>query len=207
MSGQLSRAGEFEIDLEAVISRRQIAAARDRAARTTGRPAGASRARADPRRAPRRGARRRPRAPRVQRSSALCSMAGVLTRAARAPLRSTTTSPNNPTGCAASDSRICCFERGGIVEPAMHGAQDRGLGGQREMLELALVRVIRVADAARARQPLDERRSSRERLSGHAATPVSGTARPSPARRAGGSPTACRPDARCRAPRPSRRHS
>jgi hypothetical protein len=39
----------------------------------------------------------------------------------------------------------------------MHGAQDGGLGVQREMLELAPVRVIRVADAAGARQPFNEK--------------------------------------------------
>ena len=55
------------------------------------------------------------------------------------------------------------FQRRRIVEAAMHGAQDGGLGGEREMLELALVRVIRVADAARSRQAFDERRQRRQR--------------------------------------------
>jgi hypothetical protein len=44
-----------------------------------------------------------------------------------------------------------------IAELAMHGFQQRGLRRQRELPQLALVGVIRVADAARAREPLDER--------------------------------------------------
>jgi hypothetical protein len=106
-------------------------------------------------------------------------------------------------GLGFADLRL---QHGRIVEPAIHGAQDGGLGGQREMLQLALVRVVRVTDAAGTRQPLDERAQRLEgwRLSGHAAAPAPGAGRPSPARPAGGSPTTPRPDARCRRPRPSR---
>ena len=127
--------------------------------------------------------RRRPRTSRVQRSSALCSMAGVLTRAARAPARSTTTSPNKPCRVRRLGLADLRFQCGRIVDAAMHGAQDGGLGGERKMLELALVRVIRVADAARSRQPLDERRQG---VRGHAATPGSGTDPPSPVPQATG---------------------
>src|SRR5262245_10176359 len=83
------------------------------------------------------------------------------------------------------------LEPRGVVDLAVHGAQDGGLGLEREMLELALVGVIRVADAARACQPLDEGPQLRVecRLSGHVAAPAFGAARPSPARPAGGTPT------------------
>ena len=44
-----------------------------------------------------------------------------------------------------------------VVETAVHGAQDRRLGLQREMPEFAVVRVIGVTNSARTRQALDER--------------------------------------------------
>jgi len=50
-----------------------------------------------------------------------------------------------------------CLEQRRIVDAAMHGPQDGRLGREAEMLQLALVRVIRVADTARPRQAFDER--------------------------------------------------
>ena len=97
-----------------------------------------------------------------QRSKALCSIAGVLMRTDTAPARATATSPNNPEGCDRLGLADLRFERGRVVEPAMHGAQDRGLRRQREMFELALVRVVRVADATRAGQALDESESTNQ---------------------------------------------
>ena len=64
--------------------------------------------------------------------------------------------------------------RHGVIEPAMHRAQDRGLRRQREMFELALVGVIGVADAARAGQAPDQR----VEISGHVAVPAPGAAPP-----------------------------
>ena len=92
---------------------------------------------------------------------------------------------------------ICAFafEKGRrVVDAAMHGAENRGLRRGREMLQLAAIGVIRVADAAGARESLDERRKIRR----HVAAPGSGTGRLSRDPRAAPCRRGCRRDAPCR---------
>ena len=61
--------------------------------------------------------------------------------------------------CASESLRVCCdlgSERGVVVHRATHGAQDADLGLQAEVLQLAAIVVVCVADAAQLRHSFDQ---------------------------------------------------